>query len=88
MEQRFWNADSPRVTNTNDFGFHERGSFLPCGYDVITPGGVHLSRNGSGDDQLWGENRPDGWIAQVADGQGVFVNVAQTAFVNVIGAAD
>ncbi len=88
MEQRFRNADSPRVTNTNYFGFHEREAFLPCEYDVITSGGVHLSRNGSGDDQLWGENRPDGWIAQVADGQGAFVNVAQTEFFSATGAAD
>lgn len=45
-----------------------------------------LSRNGVRG--WWRENRPDGWIAQVADGQGAFVNVAQTEFFSATGAAD
>ena len=48
MEQRFRNTDAARVADADDLGFHERGPFDQCGYDVITMDIALLSRRGQG----------------------------------------
>ncbi len=81
-------------TTIVDFTFQSIGSGAHyahggAGDDVLMGAlGVDVLKGGAGDDQLWGENRPAGWIGRVADGKGAFINVAQAAFVSTTGAAD
>ena len=60
-----------------------------AGNDVLMGAlGVDALKGGEGDDQLWGENRPAGWMGQVSNGQGAFISVVQAAFFSSTGAAD
>ena len=84
-------AGSTRINNFTQYVIESGEHYADggAGNDVLMGAlGVDVLLGGEGDDQLWGENRSEGWIGQVADGQGAFVNVAQTAFVSATGAAD
>lgn len=84
-------AGSTTITN---FTQHTIGSGAHyadggTGNDVLMGAlGVDVLKGGEGDDQLWGENRPAGWMGRVANGQGTHISVAQAAFFSATGAAD
>ncbi len=84
-------AGSTSITNFTQYtigsGAHYGDGGL--GDDVLMGAlGVDVLKGGTGDDQLWGDNRPAGWIGQVANGEGAYISVPQTAFFSAAGAAD
>jgi Ca2+-binding RTX toxin-like protein len=60
-----------------------------AGQDVLLGAlGVDVLLGGAGDDVLRGENRPEGWIAKIYDGNLTWNNFPMHAFVSTVGADD